>query len=198
VILLNVATKKLFTAMPLSLVTSRWDGYFVDRAGVVYSNKKTDAVDHVRVMKGTRPYGTSHRNYTLNRVSVQGPYLLSQAKKVSTWMKQTAPYTDVSTPAEVAALPEEAKPQWPFPTDKAKSDAYLGKKQDVLQAVKDRGFVIASIVDNKLVFGSEPKIHSSVVSANEELARLANTSVGTVFVRLDINAAVVAGGLTHL
>jgi hypothetical protein len=131
----------------------------------------------------------------LNRVSVQGPYLLSQAKKISTWAKQTAPYTDVSTPAE---LPEEAKPQWPFPTDKAQSDAFLGKKQDVLLAVKDRGHVIASITEGKLTFGTEPKVHSTLKSVDEELARLAKLMPGTVFVKLLITGAVVAGGLTHL
>lgn len=194
-IMLVLPAKKFINAFPLMSVTARWEGYFVDRAGTVYSNKKTTVPSQVHVMKGTRRYGTSHRNYTLNGTSVQGPFLLSQAKKVGSWAKETAPYVDTIAPVE---LPAEAKPQWPFPTDKAQSDAYLGKNQDVLQAVKDRGFVIASITEGKLTFSSEPKIHSTVKSVDEELARLAKLMPGTVFVKLHIISAAVAGGLTFI
>jgi hypothetical protein len=193
VIAQDITTKKFIAVFPLSQICAQWKGYVIDAAGTIYSNRQTKDPKTVKKMLGTRVYGSSQRNFTLNKVNHRGDRVLAQAKRASTWVRETDPKQ-----LEVPELPAEAKPQWPFPTDKAQSDAYLGKKQDVLQAVKDRGHVIASITEGKLTFGAEPKIHSTLKSVDEEVARLAKLMPGTVFVKLLITGAVVAGGLTHL
>lgn len=190
-LLYDTVAKTAFNAFPLGKLSGNWTGYFIATTGQIYSNKQTKQEDHVKKMHGKRVSGLNARTYTLSGVSQRSDRLLALAKRSLSWARDT----------ELAApqLPEEAKPQWPFPIDKATSDAYRGKKPDVLQAVKDRGFVIASIVDNKLVFGSEPKIHSTVMSVEAELGRLAAASPGTVFVRLDITGAgFVPVGLTRI
>lgn len=68
----------------------------------------------------------------------------------------------------------------------------------ITDGIKRRGTVIASVVDNRLVFGSNPKIHTTKRSWESEIERLARHNPGITFIALDIKTAAVAGGVTWL
>jgi len=66
---------------------------------------------------------------------------------------------------------------------------------DMGSAVRQHAVLIASIEDDKLLFGTKPKLHIGEKSWKAEMQRLAVVAPGTKFVALQIVASVVAGGL---
>lgn len=66
---------------------------------------------------------------------------------------------------------------------------------DVVEGVKRKGTIIGSIVNGKLVLGTNPKFHYTDSTVKAELARLATVAPGTTFVALKVTSSVVAAGL---
>ncbi len=58
------------------------------------------------------------------------------------------------------------------------------------------GYVIATVTDTGLLFGSKPKVHATQDLAEAELERLANVSPGTEFVMLKAQKAARAATVT--
>lgn len=64
------------------------------------------------------------------------------------------------------------------------------------EGIKAKGSIIGRVHKGHLVFGSEPKIHTSEESVKSEMQRLALEHPGVKFVELKIGKSVVAGGVT--
>jgi hypothetical protein len=65
---------------------------------------------------------------------------------------------------------------------------------DIVKTVPERGdSIIASIVDGRLVVGTNPKVHVTAKSLTDEMTRLANVSPGTLFIALTVSKTCIAG-----
>lgn len=62
--------------------------------------------------------------------------------------------------------------------------------------VKAKGSIIGRVHKGRLVFGSEPKIHTTLDSVRNEMQRLAIQYPGVKFVECKIVSTVIAGGVT--
>jgi hypothetical protein len=82
--------------------------------------------------------------------------------------------------------PNTRKPNNPGPSNHTSSDRKPGTKP-----IKG-GYVIATIVNDVLVFSSKPRVHESMDSVKTEMLRLAQSNPGVTFVSLKIDQMVVA------
>lgn len=71
-----------------------------------------------------------------------------------------------------------------------------GKTVFAGQSTFTGGYVIATVTDTGLLFGSKPKVHATQDLAEAELERLANVSPGTEFVMLKAQKAARAATVT--
>lgn len=166
---------------PLHLLGSNiGTSYFMDRNGGVFSARTGNLVQlrGSRTNSGTyfkfgQQWGSGWRHDTLKQ----------RAMAHKEWLKHTVPPSDEKVQVDTAVGFE-------------KPLANRAHAPNVEVGIKAKGSLIARVHKGKLVFGSDPKIHTTDQSVRDEMLRLATSHPGTKFVELTIAKAVVAGGLS--
>lgn len=167
---------------PLEKVNYRFRGYFIDKEGQVYSTRGPGA--RLSRLAGSKQNSWSNRYYTLDGASWEHGHLIRQAKAHGDFAKETTAAIKTGPlggSAVLSALQARA------------SERSHAKTTD--EAINSRGSIIASVIDGKFVFGSNPVVHTTAESVKSELARLAMQNPGIRYVEFKINATVVSGGL---
>lgn len=138
---------------PLSILDTFMSGYLMCEDGSVYSTKTSDKP--VRLNGSVTPSG---RYYTLNKRTYRADDLLRRAKAHSRFHAETSSYVCA---AAAAAAPKH-------------DPAPVGRTKSARQAASVKGFMLATIgVNDKLIFGTEPMLHLSDVTAKAEAERIA-------------------------
>jgi hypothetical protein len=165
-----------YNLFPLEKLYPRLHGYFMSSLHYIYSTRGlTDALMRV---EGRLANSTTY--YTLDGgVSYTDIDLFRQARKHPDWYQETC------TGATIDAT---------FTPPNVHQDR--SHALTVNEAIVKRGVIIASIEDDKLIFGKNPKMHVGEKSWKAEMERLATVAPGRKFVALQIVASVVAGGVT--
>jgi hypothetical protein len=160
----------------LSLVRAAFKGYFMDASGNIFSNKS----GKIKPMLGSAT--ASGKYYTLNGQTYSGTSIKNSAVGTRFYAetKATLGAPQVSAPALAGS-----------PTDRSYATS-------IDNGIKQRGVVICSVVNERLVFGSDPKIHTTAASWKGEIERLARNNPGVKFIALRVDSAVVANGVTWL
>lgn len=148
---------------PLVRLNSNWDLYFMDATGQVWSKRMKEP----RVLSGSNT--PSGRYFTLGGRTVHGNILYSRATNHVDFKKEVNTLDPAHKKIEVLSK---------------SSQEYLTR-----EGIKARGYVIATVTKNGLLFGSQPKIHLTETEADAELIRLAGVKPGTQFVSLKITKA---------
>lgn len=171
---------------PLKHVEQRLEGYYFDAAGSVYSAKAVKG--EFSKLTGTR--NASGHYYTLNRCSYRADSLLRRAREHRQWSSEMGDdiLDRIRTRAEAASRKVS-----PVATGGTPSNRSYALSMD--GAVKSHAVLIASIKDDSLIFGTDPKLHDMESSWKDEMKRLALAVPGTKFVALQIVAAVQVEGL---
>jgi hypothetical protein len=163
---------------PLNLASKGLEGYYMDASSRVWSTRAGAA----KILAGSNT--KSGRYYSLNGSSYRADTLTRVAKQHQDFVLHTG-----AGPVGFAVL---AKAEAAIQANVAKSTP-RSHAVDVQTGVAQRGVVIASIVDGKIVLGSDPKIHLTEQSWVDEMARLAQTKPGVTFISMKIVRSVVTG-----
>lgn len=155
---------------PLTYLDGRMIGYYINERGEVFSTRQYKKPTK---MAGSVTGGLRYYTIGVGRnqsKSMQGAVLLSLARNNPNWKRETSTVTAA------------------------------GPTQGVTASVglQTKGFVIATVQDSILVFGSKPKIHLTEDSAKAEVERLAQKSPGVQIVYLQIKGGAVAEGMRWL
>jgi hypothetical protein len=177
---MKIGDKNLF---PLNNINSRLNGYLMDRDGNIYSVKNT--LGRVKMLAGSKT--SSGHYFTLSNTTYRGDQLFSSAKAHKLFNAETAAPT---TPASVTQIVAGVKPLPVKDLDEKRSYA-----KSLAEGIALRGVMIAAVEGERLVFGSEPKIHVTEQSFRSEMERLARVKPGVKFVSVKITGSVVAGGV---
>jgi hypothetical protein len=174
---MNLSNMHVF---PLVKMDQYMDGYFMDQAGNVYSNK-TSRNGTLTKMGGSRtPSGTY---YTLNKRTHRSDDLYARAKRHPAFAVEVNP----SAVAVAKAVMSQGGLPVALPANKAKSAAKL---------VEVKGYVLATVgPTDRLVFGTDPVFQLDEVTATTEAQRIAMLKPGTRVVLLKAVKSVVAGGV---
>jgi hypothetical protein len=157
---------------PLNNTCSAGSGYFMNALGQVFSTKSGNLL---RLSGSTTKSG---RYYTLNGRTHREDQLVFGAKRHKDFTRETSPAPVVNV------------------VDAPVLGARRSYATSMQEAIKLRGTMIATVQGEKLVFGTDPKIHTTEQSWREEMARLATVSPGTKFVAVKIVQSVVAGNIS--
>lgn len=152
--------------------------YYMTRDGTVYS------------MKGGKPARLSGSKtpsglyYTLNKRTYRADDLRKRAMAHALFADATAEFA-VGSPAPVKAVVSPGSlPQ-----------AAPGRTKSATQAARLKGFVLATVgPTDKFVFGTDPVLHLTDVTAKQEATRIATLKPGTKVALLQIVGTVVVGG----
>lgn len=161
---MNFGARRLF---PLVKADSTLVGYYIDAAGHVFSGKASGG--DVSLMQGTGAGPVGTRRYTLNKRTHLGGDLLRKARVHKDWA------TETNTAGGGATIAPENLP---------------GRTKSALDAIADKGFLLATLSNDRLVFGQEPVFHVSVDTARSEAERIAGQTPGTKVVMLQIVGSV--------
>lgn len=167
---MKVADKNLF---PLNNINSRFSGYLMDADDNIYTTK--NKFQTPTTMTGSRT--SSGHYFTLNKNTYRRDFLVNAARNHRLFKSETA------------------APQVAVVSEVVKSNDKRSYAKDLDEGIKLRGVMIAAVENGKLVFSSEPKIHTTEQSYRSEMERLANTKPGMKFVSVKITGSVVAGGV---
>lgn len=189
---------------PITKIIASADGYFMDRAGEVWSERarkgsliklagSTTSSGRYVTMQTNGRFGQSYKLNDLQR----------RCKAHKDWNEDTRPL-----PSTDRTIPSAHQHQVAVPKTTLAGALGLGKSPvqieivstrhhaaDANDGIAKRGWVIASVKNGKLSFAAEPTIHTSDVSVISELDRLAKQSPGVKYVKLQIQGAAVAGAL---
>lgn len=168
---------------PLNLLNTNFTDYYMDANGRVYSTKR---VTTPQVMLGsTTGFGSRRRHvYSFSSPNTRqatqqfGDDLFAKAKRHADWALHTSGHPI----ANAAKMPN-----------------FITKDRDHAQTLEDglrsKGYIIGQVQGEALVFGSKPKVHTTLTSVKEEVARLASKSPGTKIVYLKVEGMAVANGI---
>lgn len=165
---------------PLVKMDQYMDGYFMDQAGTVYSNKLSRAGTLSKLSGSSTPSG---RYYTLNKRTHRADDLVARAKRHPAFAVEVNPSAVAATKAIVSqgGLPVT------LPCNKSKTASKL---------LSTKGYVLATVgPTDKLVFGTDPVFQLDEATAITEAQRIAMLKPGTRVVLLKAVKSVVAGGI---
>ena len=175
---------------PLKNINSAYDGYYMNLQGEVFSTKRFTTPQ--KMLGSTQGFGTMKRQiYSFSSTQFRQPrtehgtVLFANAKRHKDWAKETAVTTDT---VAMPAFGDKPKSIFPGMTDR-------NHAQTLQDGLKAKGYIIGQVQGEALVFGSKPKVHTTLTSVKAEVARLASQSPGTQIVYLKIEGAAVANGL---
>ena len=173
---------------PLSKLNPHWNKYFMNASGDVFSTKTSDTP---RKLNGS--HTTSGRYYALSPSSGYG----SQTELATRLVNRARAHVDFHKETQLTQ-----------PHQSEFNKLRDGNGQTALEAMKDRdhapslqagikgrGYVIARVEGEALVFGSKPVVHTTLKSVTSEIERLANKTPGLQLVYLKIEGAVRAAKL---
>lgn len=163
----------------LGTANANYKGYYMDRDFNIYSTR----TGSLKRLQGSMT--ASGRYFTLNGFTYRFDLIKNSAVTNSRFYTETqstvAPATQAAAVAQLAG-----------------SDNDRQYASSVQAGIKGRGVVIGSVVNGRLVFGSDPKIHMTEKSWKAEIERLARNNPGVTFVHMKIGGGVVANGVTWL
>ena len=177
---------------PLEKLNRNWSKYYMNAGGQVFSVKTTTAP---RLLNGST--SAQGRHYSLSPSNgfspdtIRADALVRRAKTHVDFKKET-----VLT----------VEPKWPHDSpfnnlESEKVDAYrdqIGERNhaaSVADGIKARGYLIGQVQGEAIVFGSKPKIHTTLKSVKSEIERLANKTPGLQLIYLKIEGSVRAASL---
>lgn len=161
---------------PLTHLSMSLSGYYMDKDTNVWSAHRQGKL---LKLTGSRAHSWSPRYYTLSGKSWNADDLVRRAKAHKAWPSETGFPVDVAVKDAVSQL--KAKTATPIvDRDHAKN---------LSDGIAKKGFIIATIENGALSFGSNPAIHTTEKSVNSEIERLACLLPGTRFVKLQIQGA---------
>jgi hypothetical protein len=165
---------------PLVKMDQYMDGYFMDQAGNVYSNKTSRNGTLTKLGGSSTPSG---RYYTLNKRTHRADDLVARARRHGSFAQEVNP----QAVAVARAVMSQGGLPVALPHNKAKSAAKL---------VEVKGYVLATVgPSDRLVFGTDPVFQLDEATATTEAQRIAMLKPGTRVVLLRAVKSVVAGGV---
>lgn len=153
---------------PLNKIYSRLTGYYMSSNGQVYSNFKNPTT--LKLLSGSGDY------YTLARQSFNKMSLRSTVMRHVDFQRETRSPTP-SVPQERTSPPNRCH------------------ATTIEEGVKGRGSIIGAVIESKITFGSDPKIHMTEQSLKDEMQRLALATPGVKYIALKITHGLIATGL---
>jgi hypothetical protein len=178
---------------PMEKFQSRFRGYFMDKDGNIFSTRGTGKL---KQLMGSQQYGYQTRYFTLDGATFQQSYLTTNCKSHRDFGIETSVPT--VTGIRTSTLPSKVQPGAVLTKLKATGAAITAERnhaRTVDEALSSKGTMIASIVDGKFVFGTNPVIHTTEASLKSEMTRLAGLNPGVHFVAFKIAGSVVSGGV---
>lgn len=172
---------KLTGLFPLVRLNEMHKNYFIDQFGRVYSSKTQQTPKQLTGFNERTVHYVTLTGVDNVRRKLSTSRLLGQARLHSAWIRELSDNIDVTVPKNASTLVGS-------PT----SDKIAISVQD---GIKGRGYIIGQVQGEALVFGSKPRIHSTVESVEAEIERLANKSPGMQLVYLKIQRSVKAATL---
>ncbi len=157
--------------------------YFMDAEQRVYSMRTGKLVritgsvsnsgTYFKLVSSNSRYGRSVSKNDLARMALRHP----------TFKAETSPnHQNILKDLAVKAIEKNVQ-----------ADRHHAKSID--DGIKGRGWLIGQVVDQAIIFGSKPAIHTTQASVDGELTRLATKKPGTRFVKLKIEAALTLGAM---
>lgn len=168
--------KNLF---PLTYIEARLIGYFMDSFHYIYSNRTRKG--QLTKLRGSLT--SSGQYYTLAGVAYRADALAGDARKHPAWAKETSPNILDQIRSSDSRLSAQ--------------DSTLDRNYAVSMdlAIKGRAVIIATVQGDKLIFGTNPRMHIGEKSWKSEMERLAKLNSGTKFVALQLVSSVISGGI---
>lgn len=168
---------------PMAMLRHSFDGYYMNVQGAIFSNRGPSG--KLRQLNGSRT--TSGHYFTLNNSTWRHDQLMREAKAHAKFANHTTGITseDRIMQKSVSSTADQVL--------NAIRDRHHA--ENVAQGVKQKGVVLATIVDGTLIFGSRPKIHLSDESWRAEAERIAVAKPGLKVVALKVVGSVVSGGV---
>lgn len=208
---------------PLTKINTRAVGYYMDRAGEIWSERSRKGL--LTKLKGSRTssgryitlqtngsFGQihrlsdlqanarAHRDFTTDTAVATAKIDLAQALG----LRGNSPVTRGATPG--VQLP--GRDERPQPRDTSRgvrrplvqpvclAPTPAGERHHAATAaegIQKRGWVIALVSGDALVFSLKPAIHTTLESVNDEMKRLASLQPGKKFAKLRIEGALTVG-----
>lgn len=180
---MKIQGKNLF---PLSLLnTNLKDGYYMDAAGSVFSTRGRGGLTR---LSGSHTNSGRYFSFQTKMYGRACTYRADELRQRVLSHKDFHAHTKEEITMEKLGVDVTKL--------KAKSQGARNHAATVDAGIEQRGSVIGRVHKGHLVFGSEPKIHTSEQSVKDEMQRLALQYPGVKFVELKITKSVVAGGVT--
>ncbi len=177
---------------PLNNIDPNANGYFMDTLGYIYSQRARKG----QLTKLIGSITNSGHYYTLGGRTIRADDLTRNARNHKSWGAETS---GISTEAADILNQIRARSTARKNADMPRTDILKiidrTYAQNMNAAILNRGVLIASVQDDKLLFGTNPRIHVGEESWKAEMQRFAKVAPGTKFVALQIITSVVAGGL---
>jgi hypothetical protein len=198
---------------PLSLVLAATNGYYMDAAGEVWSEKakrgtltrltgSTTASGRYVTLQSNSRFGQSFRYDQLQRqckshpqwralgMEGQAPVQVAKTDLATAMGLKPAVLPSVIKQMATSAIARHQATQAAIANTDTRHHA-----ADVNSGIKARGWIIGSVEEGALTFGLKPAIHTVEDSVNAEIDRLAKLRPGKKFVKLQIQGAVTMGAV---
>jgi len=174
---------------PLRLLRLHFDGYYFDRNGGLFSTR--GSAGRLKQLNGSRT--PSGHYYTLSGTTYRHDVLFNEAKAHQQFRANTTGMTEADLAMQKAVVQ----------TVGAIKDMRLGDipegvrsyARNVEDGVARKGVILATVVGDKLVFGTNPKVHTTDNSWRDEAERIAKLRPGLKVVALKIVGSVVSKGV---
>lgn len=169
--------KNLF---PLSLTLVGAQGYFMDAAGEIWSERGRKG--SLRKLAGTQTPGgrqvTLQTNVHLGfSPTYKCDHLQHEAKRHRDFAKHTMNLINLATAMGL----------------KSESIMNRAHADSLATGITAKGWIIGTIADDAITIGVKPVIHTTEASVNDEITRLATLKPGVKFVKLRIEGALTVG-----
>ena len=163
---------------PLEKFQSRFRGYYMSADGKVYSTRGNNKL---KELSGSKANSWSNRYFTLDGGSWEQNHLTGNCKAHKDFVLET-------TVPSVTGIKTAQMPAVKLTTER-------NHAKTAEEALAAKGSIIASVVNGKFLFGSNPVIHTTQESLKSEMARLASQNPGVRYVAFTITGSVISGGM---
>lgn len=179
----------------LSNVYPAWAGYYIDADFNIYAqlipgNGKLQRLTYIKTDTG--------HVYCLHKFLYSADYIKAMVlRNADTFYRETRS----TAPAENMTQSQPAPEQTSIADQDAdgnQSPSHRSHASTVTEGIKARGVVIGCVIDDRLVFGTNPKIHTTESSWRKEIERLARNNPDMTFVFLQIGGGLTVGKVTWL
>ena len=179
----------------LSNVYPAWAGYYIDADFNIYAHL---IPRHSKMQRLIGIKTDSGRVYSLHQFLYSIAYIKAMVlRNADTFYRETRS----TAPAENMTQSQPAPEQTSIAdqeTDENQSPSQCSHASTITEGIKARGVVIGCVIDDRLVFGTNPKIHTTESSWRKEIERLARNNPDMTFVFLQIGGGLTVGKVTWL